>query len=299
MSLSIKGRLKLLLNNPLGYVLTWIVAFGIIYLCGRNAARYIEKIQDEQRLSLLLNVSALTTVIIAMVMITSGFRISHFSNYSKKSLLITAAVSLGLFIISAILIRQSPGSVPLILVNGLLLIILSFTIGEMLSREVVNSGHLVPVAVVLAIVDFWSVSLGPSKKIAQQVAEFAGKEGYSLNLPPPWMSFLLLRFPQFLMREIYSFVGIGDLVIIAFFIGCIHRFKLPVIASYSSLILGTALAMLIANLLEKALPVLPVIALLFLVINFRYLSMKRSDIAVSAIAIAFIIAVIIMVNLFR
>jgi hypothetical protein len=295
--LKIRERLKIIFNHPLGYVITWIVAFGIIALSGRSLAGYTESIENKQQLLLALNISMIATVLIAIGIIAAGFRTSHFKQYSKRALLITGGINLVIFLSSAYLIRLTPGSVSLIVINGLSLVIFSFSVGELLSREVLSSGHLIPVAVVLALVDFWSVIGGPSRQIAKDIAEFAGKEGYTQNLPPPWTSFLLLRFPQFLMREIYSFLGIGDLVILAFLIGCIHRFNLPVKASYSALILGTVLAVLVANLLVKAIPVLPVIALLFILANFRHLHMKKSDLLISAFAIGIIAIIIITVEL--
>ena len=294
-----RERYSLIFKQSSGYMLTWIVSFGLIMLMGRILSPYVSKIQSIPLITVVLNVSALLTVGLAVGIVAGGFRISHLANYSKRALLISLAAAAVFFILTAFLVRSKPDSTWLIMLNGMGLIIISFSVGELLSREVLHSGHLIPTVLVLALVDSWSVSKGLSGQIAHKVTEFANKGGYSGTTPPPWSSFLLLRYPQIAAKEIYSFIGVGDLVIIAFFIGCIYRFKLPPVISLFALVGGAVLAVLVANTINKPIPALPVIATLFLLVNIRRLSMKKNDIVISAIVLAIIIIVILFLSLKR
>jgi hypothetical protein len=295
--LRIQERYRLIFRKPLGYVLTWIVIFGLMMLAGRIFSPIVNSIENKQTLDFVQIISGVFSVFIAISIIAGGFRVSNLSEYSRKSLFISGLVAAFIYIFSAFLVRIEPLSAWLILLNGLGLVILSFVVGEFLSREVIHSGHLIPTVLVLALVDTWSVTRGLSGNIAHKVTEFASKGGYSGTIAPPWSSFLLLRYPQFASKDIYSFIGIGDLIIIAFFTGCVFRFKLPVFLSFFSLIGGTVMAVLIANIIGKPIPALPVIATLFLIVNIKHLSMKKNDIIISAITLAIIVIVILFLSL--
>jgi len=295
--LKIRERYNLIFRQPSGFILTWIVSFGLVMLASRIFSPYVDSIESSTLIIVVQNISAILTVGIAIAIIIGGFRTSHLAFFSKRALLTSGVVSVVVFILTAFLVRMKPDSNWLIMFNGLGLVFLSFTIGELLSREVMHRGHLVPTVFVLALVDSWSVSRGFSGQIAHKVTEFAHKGGYSGILAPPWSSFLLLRYPQFATREVYSFIGVGDLIIIAFFIGCIYRFKLPTLISLAALISGTILAVLIANIINKPIPALPIIATLFLIVNFKRLSMQKNDIIISAIALGIIIVVILFLSL--
>ncbi len=284
-------------THPIGYLLIWIVAFGLFALIGRILVSHVEAIESDSTHMLVLHVSAVIAVLTAILIIISGYRISHLGNYSSRSLKFALIPSLLIFVLTIIAVRSMPTSLALVMSNGIILIITSFLLGELLSREVLKAGHLLPVAVVLALVDFWSVSQGPSKQIAQKAAEFTESGGYAQEVVPPFISFLLLNFPQLATDKIYSFIGVGDLIILAFFIGCIYRFKLPKIQSYAALIAGPTIAVTTANIIGKGIPALPVIAILFIMVNLRHLSLSRKEIVISIIAVIFIIILVSVLRL--
>lgn len=276
-------------SHPIGYLLIWIVTFGLVALLGRNLSSHIDAIESDSLNFLVLHISGFISVVIAISIIIGGYRISHLGNYNAKSLKLALIPSLIVFALSVIAVRMIPSSLLLVMLNGLSLITTSFLLGELLSREVVKVGHLLPVAAVLTLVDFWSVSQGPSKQIAQTAVEFAETGGYAKEVVPPFVSFLLLNFPQMATDRINSFIGVGDLVILAFFIGCIHRFNLPKPQSYAVLIVGPAIAVITANLIGKGIPALPIIAVLFILINIRHLKLDKKEIFISISAIVFLI----------
>jgi hypothetical protein len=279
-------------SHPIGYLLIWIVAFGLFALIGRMLAGHVDAIASDSTHILVLHVSAIIAVLTAILIIIGGYRISHLGNYSSRSLKLALIPSLLIFILTIIAVRSMPTSLALVMSNGIFLIITSFLLGELLSREVIKAGHLLPVAIVLALVDFWSVSQGPSKQIAQKAAEFTESGGYAQEVVPPFISFLLLNFPQLATDKIYSFIGVGDLIILAFFIGCIYRFNLPKMQSYAALIAGPTISVMTANIIGKGIPALPVIAVLFILVNLRHLSLSRKEIVISIIAVVFIIILV-------
>ena len=282
-------KTSLVFSHPIGYLLIWIVSFGLIALIGRNISSHIDAIESNKIYILILHVSAFISVLTAMIIIVGGYRISHLENYKSKSLKLTLIPALLFFILTVIAVRAYPSSLAFVMLNGVSLIALSFFLGELLSREVVKVGHLLPVALVLTLVDFWSVNQGPSKEIAKKAVEFTESGGYAQEVVPPFVSFLLLNFPQMASDKINSFIGIGDLVILAFFIGCVHRFNLPKTQSYAVLIAGPTIAVIVANIIGKGIPALPIIAILFIVINVRHLALEKKEIIISLVAVVFIV----------
>ncbi|MFH1515308.1 MAG: hypothetical protein ABIG42_07595 [bacterium] len=265
------------LTHPVGYILLWIVSFGLILLIGKFLSGNIDSIRQDSLHTLILHISAILSLLPAIVLIVSGYRISHISAYSSRMMLITLIPAIILFILTIIAVRTFPASLPLVVTNGLFLLIISFLLGELLSREVTHPGHLLPVALILVLVDFWSVFRGPSKHVAESARQFAESGGYAQDTAPPLITFLLLNFPQISTDKIYSFMGIGDLIIIAFFIGCIHKFNFPLKRSYASLIIGPVLAVLAANLIGQSIPALPVIAVLFVAVNIGHMKLGKSQ----------------------
>lgn len=291
----IKGISKIF-SHPIGYVLLYIIVFGVILAIGQVAEGWLK--QQEKISHALLIASGTISIFFAITIIVMAFRTSHLLKYGTRELLIAIIPTLVLFVATMLLVREFPGSAFLIMINGILLIVLAFILGELLSREVMNPGHLLPVAAVLALVDFWSVEKGPSKQVVEQITEFAEKEGFAGEIAPPFVSFLLLRFPQFITDEIYSFLGVADLVILAFFAGCVHRFNLSVKLSYFAMIAGPVLAILIANILERGIPALPVIALLFVMVNINHMKLKRKELIQSIAAVIFILIIIMALRFF-
>ena len=269
-----RSKFSPVLTHPIGYILLWIVSFGVILTIGKLLGGIVDSIEQDSLHSLMLHISAILSISIAVIIIVCGFRTSHLGKYSSRIIKISLIPAFILFVLTIIAVRAIPTSLPLVVTNGLSLLILSFLLGELLSREVTHPGHLLPVALVLVIVDIWSVSSGPSEQVAETAIKFSESGGYAQDTVPPLITFLLLNFPQISTDKIYSFMGIGDLIIIAFFIGCIHKFNFPLKRSYASLIIGPIVAMLIANLIGEAIPALPVIAILFVVVNIRHLKLK-------------------------
>jgi hypothetical protein len=281
---------------PSGFVILYIVTYGIILAVGRCSSENVDPLYSTR--FLVSAISHAISTLIAIFIIVGGFRVSHLERYSAKAILISIIPVIAIFVASMLAVRAHPTSALFIMLNGLCLIMFAFLAGELLSREILNPGHLIPVAAVLTLVDFWSVGHGPSSKIARQVTEFAQSGGFTGEVVPDFTSFLLLRFPQFITTEIISFLGVSDILILAFLVGCIHKFNLPQIQSYAALIAGPVIAVLIANIIGKGIPALPVIALIFLFTNIKHLKMQKNDIAISILVIVVIIILIIIFRLF-
>ena len=296
--MNLSDRFKIIFSHPLGFILLWITVFGLIAFLGRILEPFAIRITNDTLKLAVIHISSVFAVFCAITIISGLYRTSHLAGFTARVLKIALLPSLLFFVATMMAIRQFPSSTGFILINGISMIILAFILGELLSREVIHPGHLIPVALVLAIVDFWSVGQGPSSEIARQASDFVKTGGYEKDLTPPWTMFLLLRYPQPITSEIYSFLGIGDLVILSFFVGCIHRFNFPKFISYASLVLGTILAVVIANSLAQGIPALPVIAVLFIAVNIKNLPMRKQDILIS-LAVLIILLVILLFAKFR
>lgn len=191
-----------------------------------------------------------------------------------------------------------------ILVNTLALLAAASAAGYAIAREIQQSGHLIAVALVGVTVDMWSVFQGPSKQIASSVIDAVERGVYTGEVAPPWISFLLMRFPVPGVPEIQAMMGVGDVVFLAFFFGCVVRFGLPPTLNFVGLTLGVVGSMLLVNILHAlyeipAIPALPIIAPLFILLNAGRLRMDAREWRVTLVFVGLLLMAILAMTAMR
>ena len=163
-------------------------------------------------------------------------------------------------------------------VNTVTLILVTFTVGFWLAGEIEKAGHLIPVSILGTIVDVWSVFQGPSRSVGEQVARHAAvQEVTGVFQPPPWVEFLIMSWPQPGAAYMTPLFGFGDLVFIAIFLAGSRKFGISLISTVLLLLAGLAVSIFLSFLFSAPIPVLPFICGLFLLGNFRKLSMTKAE----------------------
>jgi hypothetical protein len=177
-------------------------------------------------------------------------------------------------------------------VNTLSLLVVTFSIGLWLAGEIEKSGHLLPVCILGAMVDIWSVFHGPSKHVGAQVAMHQQQVMETgLATPPPIVDFLILHWPYPGANMMATLFGLGDLVFVAMFIGASRRFGLPLIKSTLLVLAGLIIATCVAMAINKPIPALPFVCAVFLAGNYKNLALTRREWTITISLLALIAAV--------
>jgi hypothetical protein len=167
-------------------------------------------------------------------------------------------------------------------INSAVLLFLAFSIGFWLAGEIEKSGHLIPVCILGILVDIWSVFQGPGRQVGRMAVEHVQKaqEAVQQGLqppPPPLVSFLIVHWPLPGGSMMAPIFGMGDWVFLALLMASSRKFGLSIVKNTLLVIGGIFIALIAVNLLGKPLPALPFICGLFLVGNFRKLSLTRKE----------------------
>jgi hypothetical protein len=167
-------------------------------------------------------------------------------------------------------------------VNTALLLAATFSLGLFIAAEIEQVGHLIPVCVLGALVDVFSVLGGPSRRIGEQTAHHVATTTQRLTEglpppPPPFVTFLILKWPQPGAYGLATLVGFGDLVFFALLLGAARRFGLPGARSVLLLLAGLALALSASFALRSPVPALPFCCGLFLLGHVRRLALSRRE----------------------
>ncbi len=181
-------------------------------------------------------------------------------------------------------------------VNTVMLLVGTYTLGNWLAGELEKVGHLIPVCILGAMVDVWSVLQGPSRSVGEQVVEHAQRQVYTGTWqPPPFLGFMILSWPQPGEGYMTPLFGFGDLVFIALFLAASRRFGLSVWKAFFLVLGGLAIAIGVVLFFETPIPTLPFICGLFLIGNWRNLSLTKSEWKIT-ITLAVVIMIIGLTN---
>lgn len=146
-------------------------------------------------------------------------------------------------------------------------------IGLWIAEGIDDVTHLIPVALVATIADIWSVSAGATAKIVVSSS----------------INYFLLRFPLPAYEAIPYLIGLTDFLFFAIFFQAAVRYQLG--ALRNALLLASAFVIAVVSALYTAtgLPVLPFMAVLFVVGNFSRLQWKKEELKQVAVFVIFIL----------
>jgi len=196
----------------------------------------------------------------------------------RKTALIVVSASAVWWLVSAMLVRSELSWRVWHTVNSVMLLVGTYTLGNWLAGELEKVGHLIPVCILGTVVDVWSVLQGPSKSVGEQVVEHTQSQvATGAWHPPPFLGFMILSWPQPGEGYMTPLFGFGDLVFIAIFLAASRRFRLSVWKAFFLVLGGLAMSIGLVMTIEQPVPALPFICGLFLIGNWRKLSLSKNE----------------------
>ena len=170
------------------------------------------------------------------------------------------------------------------MIVGFSIIAGGFAMASMLARMVESARFIVPIGMVAAIADVWSVAVGPTRKILESKGAeivmrhaFVGKPAAAGALVQP-------------------ITGAADIVFVALFMCIAERLGLSVrraaIGMFAGLAIGLAAASAVGGL-----PGLPFIAGGFIIAHWKAVRPGRAEIVKTAVFVAAMVAVFVIVGL--
>jgi hypothetical protein len=161
--------------------------------------------------------------------------------------------------------------------------------GRLLARILRDRNLLLPVCVVLALADVFTVFLGPTRLALEEMPELVSK--LSIKLPRVGSA----AGPEGVAGLVHlATMGPGDLVFLSFFFVAAVRFGLSVRASFAGIFMLVAVGLAIIVALPRPIPVpvLPLMAVGFLIANRGKFKLTRAEKRNLVVAAGFFAAVI-------
>jgi hypothetical protein len=162
--------------------------------------------------------------------------------------------------------------------------------GKLLSRIIRDRNILLPVCIVAALADLYTVFAGPTGQALQEAPKLVQK--LSVAIPQPGSA----TGPTGHMGLAFAgTMGLGDFIFIAMFFAAAMRFGFRLRRSYWGILLPTATALTGFLLAPKlpGIPLLPFIATGFLVANwgeFRLTAEEKSNLRMAGLIVAVLVA---------
>ncbi|KAF1080980.1 MAG: hypothetical protein GQF41_2794 [Candidatus Rifleibacterium amylolyticum] len=178
--------------------------------------------------------------------------------------------------------EEFPESARMILLLALVQLTLASGIGLWIGEGIDEIAHLLPVAIIATVADIWSVSAGATAKIVVSSA----------------INYFLLRFPMPGYGTIPYLIGLTDFLFFAIFFQAAVRFELGIKKNVLLLLASFFIAVAAAIFFATGLPVLPFMAVLFVVGNFKRLSLKKEEIRQILLFVVFIIIAFTLISKF-
>ena len=184
--------------------------------------------------------------------------------------------------------RLEIGRPALFIINTANLFVLANLVGALLVKALRRPAELVILCVVVALADLFSILSGPTRAIVKSVKTYyeGGMKG-----PAPAGDFLLIKFPVAGFGTLHPVFGVSDWIIIVFLSAAALKFgindnlagkglsamdRAGRVSFYFPVAgFGLLLAMAAANLLDLFIPVLPLIAVVYIVYLLLYYPASR------------------------
>ncbi len=126
--------------------------------------------------------------------------------------------------------------------------------GILLGSIIKKPSYLIPLAAAAGLADIWSVGFGVTKKIVQSRTA---------------MNFLLFSFPV-AGKGILPVIGVTDFIFAAMFLSLSFRFDMPVIRTQILVAASFIISITVAVFGGFGVPVLPVMGVLFIIGQYKY-----------------------------
>lgn len=171
------------------------------------------------------------------------------------------------------------------LVSLLCLISAAGLIGRIIAVRIDEIAFLIPLCLVAAFADIWSVFYGVT-------SELVTKKSAALD-------FLLLRYPTLGSGHLKQYIGISDFLFATILMGCAMNFKLNAKKTYVGVAVSFLLTFTTVVITYKGIPAIPFISLAFIIVNAPRLRINYEDIKTMFIVIFGAGAVFYMISILR
>lgn len=182
--------------------------------------------------------------------------------------------------ISSLVDESTPESAALIVFLCLAQLTLAAGIGLWIAEGIEDITHLLPVALIATIADIWSVSAGATAKIVVSSS----------------INYFLLRFPLPATAMIPYLIGLTDFLFFAVFFQAAIRYRLGALRNAILLASAFIIAVISAIYTATGLPVLPFMAVLFVIGNFRRLEWKKEELRQVIVFIVVILVIFAIIS---
>ena len=131
-------------------------------------------------------------------------------------------------------------------------ILFGTTAGLWLAMMLTSISQVLLISGLIIFVDFWSVFLGPTKKMVESGG--------------PWIDYFTISLPVFGASAV-SRLGVSDIIFFSLFVGCTLIWRLRRVATALGLSLSFVATMVVGVSLEIGVPALPLLSIAFLLVN--------------------------------
>ncbi|HPG60101.1 MAG TPA: efflux RND transporter permease subunit, partial [Candidatus Wallbacteria bacterium] len=164
------------------------------------------------------------------------------------------------------------------LVSLICLVSAAGLIGRIIAVRIDEIGFLIPLCLIAALADIWSVFFGVT-------SELVSKKSAALN-------YLLMRYPTLSAGDLRQYIGISDFLFATILMGAAMNFKLNVKKTYAGFAAAFFITFLTVVITHRGIPAIPAISLAFIIINGPRLKIKLEDIKTMFIVIGGVLAVL-------
>jgi hypothetical protein len=153
---------------------------------------------------------------------------------------------------AAALVAAGSIAAELVSVESLAKIVFGASAGLWISLMITSVGQVVLIAVLIILVDFYSVFLGPTRRMVESGS--------------PWLDHLTISLPT-MGLDAASRLGISDIIFFSLFIGCTLCFSLRRVTTALAMTVSLLGTMVVGVILDIGVPALPLMSVAFLLAN--------------------------------
>ena len=131
-------------------------------------------------------------------------------------------------------------------------IVFATTAGLWLAMMLTSISQVLLISSLIIFVDFWSVFLGPTKKMVESGG--------------PWIDYFTISLPVFGASAV-SRLGVSDIIFFSLFVGCTLIWRLRRVTTALGLAVSFVATMVVGVSLKIGVPALPLLSIAFLLVN--------------------------------
>ena len=175
---------------------------------------------------------------------------------------------------SIVLTMETGRNASLIMVINLSLLVLAVSLGGLLCSVVEKVSYIIPLSIVAGVADVWSVFFGATEEMVRDMET---------------ARYFLISFPLMGKPDIVPMIGVTDFVFFGLYIQLVRKFNLGVKRNIVWLLSTFFLVLLVAIITHAGIPVLPFMAVGFLIINWKHLPFDKEDKKSTLIMVLFLL----------